>query len=158
MNENLKQKFKNYGFLMSLASALFLIVQAVGRPFGFVISEDIYMIVVNAVLSCLVLLGFVTRPSAVTEEGNENTVEIKANEASEAADIATANENINKSSDDFADSEEERVAFEKKFDTISSSKRGASENKRDFGSQVTEKKAAKAKEAELESNRKNSSN
>ncbi|MCL2540357.1 MAG: phage holin [Firmicutes bacterium] len=71
LNPNLKAKLSNYGFLMSLFSALFLIAQAIGRAFGYVISEEIYMTAVNAVLSCLVLLGFVTRPHLTDEPASD---------------------------------------------------------------------------------------
>ena len=81
MNQNLKQKFWNYGFLTSLASALFLIVQAIARACGLVISEDSYMTIVNAVLSCLVLLGFIAKPtSPPTIEVSEAIEQIETEE------------------------------------------------------------------------------
>jgi len=53
-------------------------------------------------------------------------------------------------------SDEERTAFDKKFDAIANSKRGVSENERNFGSQVTEKKVAKDKDAKGKEEAKNS--
>ena len=85
MNQNLKQKFWNYGFLTSLASALFLIVQAIAKACGLVISEESYMTIVNAVLSCLVLLGFITKPAS-----SPPTIEV-----SEASDQVETAENEN---------------------------------------------------------------
>lgn len=63
MSVKLKNRLKNYSFWVSLASAVLLLVQAVGKPLGLVINEEIYMSIVNSVLGVFVVLGIITHPA-----------------------------------------------------------------------------------------------
>lgn len=56
-------KIKSYSFWVSLASAILLLVQTIGRPLGLAIDEALYMSVVNSVLGVFVVLGIVSHPS-----------------------------------------------------------------------------------------------
>lgn len=60
-------KWKNYGLWVSLVSALLLVVQTVGKIFGFQFTPEQYdeiVAAVNAVLGVLVVLGIVSNPEA----------------------------------------------------------------------------------------------
>ena len=63
MSEKLKNRLKNYSFWVSLASAILLLVQAVGKPLGLVINEELYMSIVNSVLGVFVVLGIISHPA-----------------------------------------------------------------------------------------------
>ena len=63
MSETLKNRLKSYSFWVSLASAVLLLVQAIGKPLGLVINEEIYMSIVNSVLGVFVVLGIISHPA-----------------------------------------------------------------------------------------------
>lgn len=63
MNDVLKSKLKSYSFWVSLASAVLLLVQTIGRPLGLVIDESTYMSIVNSVLGVFVVLGIISHPA-----------------------------------------------------------------------------------------------
>lgn len=63
MSITLKNRIKSYSFWVSLASAILLLVQTVGRPLGLVIDEATYMSIVNSVLGVFVVLGIVSHPA-----------------------------------------------------------------------------------------------
>ena len=60
---DIKTKLKTYSFWVSLASAILLLVQTIGRPLGLIIDETLYMSIVNSVLGVFVVLGIVSHPS-----------------------------------------------------------------------------------------------
>ena len=91
MAELTKSRLKSYSFWVSLASAILLLVQTVGRPLGLVIDEATYMSIVNSVLGVFVVLGIVTHPSQTlikfsdnskveTEEDKMAKIETKSNQ------------------------------------------------------------------------------
>lgn len=63
MSTALKNRLKNYSFWVSLASAVLLLVQAIGKPLGLIINEEIYMSIVNSVLGVFVVLGIISHPA-----------------------------------------------------------------------------------------------
>ena len=63
MNDLLRNKLKSYSFWVSLASAVLLLVQTIGRPLGLVIDESTYMSIVNSVLGVFVVLGIISHPA-----------------------------------------------------------------------------------------------
>ena len=65
-----------------MASAIFLIVQAIGKPLGLKISEDYFMSVVNAILGALVVFGIISRPS---ENINSQSLDESSGEDKEEA-------------------------------------------------------------------------
>ncbi len=80
MKDSVKTKIKSYSFWVSLASAILLLVQTIGRPLGLVIDESTYMSIVNSVLGVFVVLGIVSHPSqnllknSTTKSENEGEV------------------------------------------------------------------------------------
>ena len=73
MSFNFNQQKKSYSFWLSLASAVLLLIQAIGKPLGLEINEEIYMSVINAVLGIFVVLGIITFPTNTnTENVNKN--------------------------------------------------------------------------------------
>ncbi|MBQ7977225.1 MAG: hypothetical protein IJ301_01310 [Clostridia bacterium] len=68
-----KNRLKTYSFWVSLASAILLLVQSVGKPLGLVLNEEIYMSIVNSVLGVFVVLGIISHPAqTLIENKNEN--------------------------------------------------------------------------------------
>ncbi len=62
----MKNKWRNGGLWVALASALLIAAQAIGALFGFSIDGEMsakIMTAVNAVLGVLVVLGIVSNPS-----------------------------------------------------------------------------------------------
>lgn len=62
MSIEIKSRLKSYSFWVSLASAILLLVQTVGRPLGLVIDETTYMSIINSVLGVFVVLGIISHP------------------------------------------------------------------------------------------------
>ncbi len=57
--KNFFKKFKSYGFWVSLSAAVIVLLNALGRAFGFSIDEKIVDDVVMSLASLLVVLGIV---------------------------------------------------------------------------------------------------
>ena len=73
MSTAFKNRLKTYSFWVSLASAVLLLVQTIGRPLGLMIDEALYMSVVNSVLGVFVVLGIISHPSqSLLNTNNEN--------------------------------------------------------------------------------------
>ncbi len=100
MSSALKNRLKNYSFWVSLASAILLLVQAIGKPLGLVINEEIYMSIVNSVLGVFVVLGIISHPAqnliSSSSSANVDTVNEKETEASDSLKSVEIN-NDNKS-------------------------------------------------------------
>lgn len=60
----------SYRFWLSVASACLLLLQAVGKPLGLCVNEEIYMSLVNAVLGVFVLFGIIA-PTPTVDDKNE---------------------------------------------------------------------------------------
>lgn len=91
MNLSIKARIKSYSFWVSLASAILLLVQAVGKPLGLVINEEIYMSIVNSVLGVFVVLGIISHPA-------QNLVCDKIEEIKEQDENLELSKNINNTS------------------------------------------------------------
>ena len=100
MSSALKNRLKNYSFWVSLASAILLLVQAIGKPLGLVINEEIYMSIVNSVLGVFVVLGIISHPAqnliSSSSSANVDTVNEKETEVSDSLKSVEIN-NDNKS-------------------------------------------------------------
>ncbi|MGG4090580.1 phage holin [Paenibacillus lautus] len=62
-------KWRNYGLWMSLVAAVLLILSAVGKVFGFEISEELSTNITGlavAILGLLVILGIISNPKEGT--------------------------------------------------------------------------------------------
>ena len=73
MSEDLKEKLKSYRFWVSLASAVLLLVQAIGGPLGLTVDEETYMSIVNSALGVFVVLGIISHPAQNLFAKNKNT-------------------------------------------------------------------------------------
>ena len=61
---NLKQKFKNYGFWMSLTAAVVLVLQTIGKNFNFSVDDEAITSIVNSVCGVLIVLGIISNPNS----------------------------------------------------------------------------------------------
>lgn len=59
----MKKKIKSFSFWTALAGALTILVEALGKCFGFTVEEGIVSEIVLAVAGVLVVLGVVCMPS-----------------------------------------------------------------------------------------------
>ena len=92
MKFNFNEQKKSYSFWLSLASAIFLLVQAIGKPLGLNINEEIYMSIINAVLGIFVVLGILTYSNTTQDNENQN---IKSEEEMENINISETENIIN---------------------------------------------------------------
>ncbi len=75
MSWNIKSQIKTYRFWLAIASAVLLLIQAIGEPLGLVINEEQYMSVINSVLGIFVVLGILSNPAAdANMDKNDSTV------------------------------------------------------------------------------------
>ena len=68
-------KFKTYAFWLALSSAIVILVQSVGKLFGFEIESSLIENVIMSICGVLVVLGIVTK-------SNENDEKVKSNKES----------------------------------------------------------------------------
>lgn len=71
----MKKKFKSYGFWTALSGAVVVLVEALGKCFGFSVDNEIVSGVVMAVAGLLVVLGVVTMPKSEPENKIEEKQE-----------------------------------------------------------------------------------
>lgn len=58
----LRDRIKTYNFWVSIASALFLIINLIGKRFNFTVDENQYIDIFTTICSVLVLLGIIVPP------------------------------------------------------------------------------------------------
>ena len=76
MSQSIKNRLKTYSFWVSLASAVLLLIQSVGKPLGLVLNEELYMSIVNSVLGVFVVLEIISHPAqTLVENKDENDEE-----------------------------------------------------------------------------------
>ena len=68
----MSNKFNKFNFWTGLASAIFLLLQAILTPLGLSISEEVYMSIINAVLGVFVMLGIIVKPGSAKDDENKN--------------------------------------------------------------------------------------
>ena len=76
----MKNRFTSYGFWTALAGAVVILLNALGRAFGFVVEEAIVSDIIMAIAGVLVVLGVVSMPKGEqddekTEDGDEQNKE-----------------------------------------------------------------------------------
>ena len=75
---NWRVRFANREFWLALVPALFLLVQAVGAPFGyewdFVVLNQQMAAIINALFAVLVLVGIVNDPTTATIADSEQAM------------------------------------------------------------------------------------
>lgn len=72
----LKDRIKTYNFWVSLASAILLIVNLIGKRFNFSVDENLYNDLFTSFCGILVLLGIIVPPNNsknLSEGINENS-------------------------------------------------------------------------------------
>lgn len=90
----MKNKFKNYGFWVSLSSAVVVLFEAIGRACGFIPDGQIINDIIMSVAGLLVVLGFVTMPASEKNKTDEtNNDETKEAENAEAENTNAEDEN-----------------------------------------------------------------
>ena len=98
----IKDKIKSYGFWISLASAIILILKVIGAKFGFSVDETFISDLTTSLCSILVILGIIVTPSnkietlvkMVEQETKQNDTSIKTEEISEHETQVTEESNL----------------------------------------------------------------
>lgn len=75
----MKNKIKSYGFWTALAGAVVVLINALGRMFGFSVDNEIITNVIMAIAGLLIVLGVVTMPKG--EDGNQQEGESEETDA-----------------------------------------------------------------------------
>ena len=70
------KKFKSYGFWTALAGAIVVLINSIGKCFGFAVEEEIITNIVMAVAGVLVVFGVVSMPKDENEEKTEQQDDI----------------------------------------------------------------------------------
>ena len=74
---NFLAQIKSYSFWLSLASACLLLLQAVGKPLGLEINEEVYMSIINGILGIFVVLGIVTYPNVEQNQDKDDNIDVE---------------------------------------------------------------------------------
>ncbi|MBS7403708.1 MAG: hypothetical protein KIG13_00230 [Eubacteriales bacterium] len=74
----MKNKFKSYGFWVSLSSAVVVLMDAIGRACGFIPDGELINNIIMSIAGLLVVLGVVAMPSGTnkTNGGLENETKV----------------------------------------------------------------------------------
>lgn len=68
----MKDKFKSYSFWTALSGAVVVLLQALGKCFGFSIESDIVTGIIMAIAGILVVFGVVSMPNDSAKQNKEN--------------------------------------------------------------------------------------
>ena len=91
--KNFFKKFKSYGFWVSLSSALVLLINALGKAFGFEIENKIIEDVVMSVAGVLVVFGIVSMNKNKADNSTlDDQLSNDKNESDENKDVDVDNE------------------------------------------------------------------
>ena len=96
-----KDRIKSYGFWTALSASIVLLVQAIGRCFGFQVEEHLVSDIIMSVCGVLVVLGIVVMPKKDnSSESTKNQPKQDSNstnsETQEEAKIIEAEEETKK--------------------------------------------------------------
>ena len=69
----MKNKIKSYSFWTALSGAVVVLLQALGKCFGFSIDSDIVTGIIMAVAGILVVFGVVSMPNSNNDQQNNQT-------------------------------------------------------------------------------------
>ena len=69
----MKNKIKSYSFWSALSGAVVVLLQALGKCFGFSIDSDIVTGIIMAVAGILVVFGVVSMPNSNNDQQNNQT-------------------------------------------------------------------------------------
>lgn len=68
----MKDRIKSYSFWTALSGAVVVLLQALGKCFGFAVNDEIISGIIMAVAGILVVLGIVTMPKNKTDEKDDS--------------------------------------------------------------------------------------
>ena len=71
----MKQKFRNYGFIMGVVVAIIGALVAIGNVFNFKVDEIAITSIITAILGVFVALGLVEKDEDKTSDTDQNTLE-----------------------------------------------------------------------------------
>lgn len=86
------KNFRSYGFWTALAGAVVVLLNAIGKCFGFTIEEQIVTDIIMAVAGILVVFGVVSMPKKDEDKKTSST-----EEDDEVKDVADENDSENES-------------------------------------------------------------
>lgn len=68
----MKDKLKSYSFWMSVSAAVVLVVNNIGKHFGFYVDNDIIAEIVDSICGVLILFGVLTMTKEEKKSNEEN--------------------------------------------------------------------------------------
>lgn len=117
MTDAQKKRFKSYSFWVSLASAILLLVQTVGRPLGLIIDEATYMSIVNSVLGVFVVLGIISHPAQNLIKTEPSGTEVESKEENKATKEEISDQSSAKSAVKVADATQNQAIIDESIIT-----------------------------------------
>ena len=82
----MKEKFKNYSFWISVAGAVILLLNNLGKIFGFTVDNEAIFSIVDGVCGVLVVFGVLTMPNKKSDDANTESVEESTEEENQTID------------------------------------------------------------------------
>ena len=80
----MKNKFKSYSFWMSLSASVVLVLNNIGKIFGFAINGDVATQIVDSICGVLIMLGVITMTKEEkTEESDKEEKDTKEEDDTE---------------------------------------------------------------------------
>ena len=70
----MKNKFKSYSFWMSVTGAVILVLNNLGKAFGFAVDSEIITQIVDSICGVLILFGIITMTKSGKEESKQDDV------------------------------------------------------------------------------------
>ena len=90
----MKDKFKSYSFWMSVSAAVVLVINNIGKHFGFYLDNEIVAEIVDSVCGVLILFGVITMTKD-DKKSNEEQQDISASEENKQSDKINQSKKIN---------------------------------------------------------------
>lgn len=69
------KKIKSYGFWTALSGAIVVLINAIGKCFGFSVEEEIVSNIIMAIAGVLVVFGVVSMPKKEDSQGDQQPTE-----------------------------------------------------------------------------------
>ena len=92
----MKEKFKSYSFWMSVTAAVILVINNIGKTFGFEVDGEVVTKIVDSICGVLILFGVITmaKNDKKDEDVKNNVDEFECDEKSKISN----NDNLNSQS------------------------------------------------------------
>lgn len=101
--KNFFNKMKTYSFWVSFSGALIILVNALGRAFGFKVENQIIEDCIMSIAGILVVLGIVTMGDKKTTSDDDNEENVLDKNEQENSHFAEEDDKNNKQEDDVID-------------------------------------------------------